>query len=234
MLKNPRLTLTRGCAVALTAVAATALASVAGPAHASGDSYSISASTGQSFVTAGPGDLFPAGADDAVTVLSTSGSGVHKLPFPITVYGGSYNRVVVSSNGNLQFTGGAGSTAYYNDCLPSGNFNYPVIAPFWDDIVIGPRTTGVSEGLFVQTRGLRPHRQFVVNWRGHHFSDGTPIRAGVIFTEGSPVFSFQYLQNDAADASIGVQRAASGPATQWACNQGASVFPGLKLRLAPQ
>ena len=204
-------------------------------ASATGDDYAINYHTGTSFVQAGPGDLFPSGVDDNVSVLSTHGSGVHKLPFPINVYGGSYNRVVVSSNGNVQFTGGAGSAAYYNDCLPSGNFNYPVIAPFWDDIVIAARnTTSPGEGLFVQTRGSAPHRQFVINWRGHHFGDNTPIRAGVIFTENSSSFSFQYLQNDAADASIGVQRAASGPASQWSCNQPGSVFPGLKLTLTPQ
>jgi len=201
----------------------------ASPALAA-NTYSITAQTGQPFVSAGPGDLFPDGVDDSVTVLSTSGTGANRLPFALKVYGFSYTRVVASSNGNLQFTSGPGSAAFFNDCLPSGTFTYPVIAPFWDDIVIAPQgTTNPGEGLFVKTGGTAPHRQFVINWRGHHFGDNTPIRAGVVFTEGSTAFSFQYLQNDAAEASIGVQRSASGPATQWACNQGTSVFPGLKL-----
>jgi hypothetical protein len=219
-------------AVVIAAAVACSVLSVS-PAQAA-HTYSITARTAQAFIAAGPGNLFPGGVDDSVVVLSTRGTGVNKLPFALKVYGVSYTRVVVSSNGNLQFTSGAGSAAYFNDCLPSGSFNYPVIAPFWDDIVLAPQNTTVpGEGLFVKTTGVAPHRQFIINWRGHHFGDNTPIRAGVIFTEGSAVFSFQYLQNDAADASIGVQRTASGPSTQWACNQGTSVFAGLKLTFRP-
>lgn len=215
--------------VSVGAVAAVLSLVAGGPASAALVGYRIQAQTGQAFVAASA-DIFPAGADDETTVLSTTLKGSHHLPFGLTIYGTTYRRVVVSSNGNLQFTSGPGSASFFNDCLPSGNFSYPVVAPFWDDIVLAPiNTTVPGEGVFVATRGVAPHRTFIINWRGHHFSDGTPIRAGVIFTEGSTSFKFQYLQSDAADATIGVQRSSTQPATQWACNQGTSVFPGLAL-----
>src|SRR5688500_8491164 len=119
-----------------TAVACSALG--VSPAYAAG-TYSITARTGQAFVGAGPGNLFPSGVDDAVVVLSTRGTGVNRLPFALKAYGVSYTRVVVSSNGNIQFTSGDGHEGYSNHCLPTGAFNYPVIAPFWDDIVLAPQ-----------------------------------------------------------------------------------------------
>ena len=55
------------------------------------------------------------------------------LPFPVSVYGTSYNSAVVESNGTLQLTG---NTAFFTSgCNPLPNANYErTLFPYYDDL----------------------------------------------------------------------------------------------------
>lgn len=208
------------------------------PAQAAVAPYVISPQQNKTYVQAGT-NIAPAGGDDFVLSLSTtSRQAGMRMPFPVTVYGQSYSAMVVSSNGNIQFpsAGTSPSAAYTNSCLPT-RMPSPLLAVYWDDLEFAPAgTTTPGEGIFTAVKGQAPHRQFIVNWRGHLFAQPTAAsRAGVIFTEGSSRISFQYYDNTAATATIGIQRNPRGTSTQWTCNSGGSVVStGLRLDFLPR
>jgi hypothetical protein len=168
-------------------------------------------------------DLFPSGADDVVTQLT--------LPFPVSVYGKQYTSTWVSSNGNLQF-GSQPSTTYANGCLPTSTLGSPVLAPYWDDVVLRANP-GSPDGVFTVTDGVAPNRRFAISWRGVDYATGeTAVRFEIVFSEGKPYFDFVYADGDGYSATIGVQQTASGPSTQFLCNPGQHnvVTPGERLR----
>jgi hypothetical protein len=185
--------------------------------------YTIKRGTAAYIVAKAP-NLFPGGADDAVVNLS--------LPFPVSIYGVNHSSAWVSSNGNLQF-GSNPSTAYTNGCLPTTSLDSPVLAPYWDDVLLRPNP-GSPDGVFTATVGSAPHRQFAISWRGVDFTTKTvAVRFEVVFSEGKPYFDFVYADGDGYDATIGVQKSAGGPDTQFLCNPGTHnvVTPGERLRL---
>jgi len=110
-----------------------------------------------SFGTPGTGAVIPAGgtlvagsaADDAVVTVN--------LPFATAIYDQSFASgatISVSTNGNVQFVGTGGATAFGNTVLPATVFGatVPVLMPFWDDLDL--RTTG--GGIYTQTIGTAP------------------------------------------------------------------------------
>jgi len=220
------------CAVAAVAVAAVAPLGVAAKAKAVRP-YAIQPVHNATFIQASKNIAPPEGGDDFLVTMSTTSAGALKIPFTLHPYGEARTSMVVSSNGNIQFPGAgtSPSVAWVNECLPT-HMPSPFIAPYWDDLQFAATgTTTPNEGIYVKTTGTAPHRHFIVNWRGHLFSQPTAAtRFGVIFYEGVAKISFQYMDNTAASATIGTQRRPTSTSTQWTCDSGGtSVQTGLRL-----
>jgi hypothetical protein len=140
-------------------------------------------------------------------------------PFPITFYDSVFNVITLSSNGNIQFGGAAFENP--NFCLPTGMFAGAAM-PYWDDL----RTdlpAGTDKGIFVQTLGVAPNRQYYIRWNTSYFANGSPGFVGsatfaVVFYESQAKIDFVYGPQAGNSATIGVQRTSSGPVTQYACN----------------
>jgi hypothetical protein len=180
--------------LAATVIAASpALAAVPG-------TYTYTTQNGVSFPLYTSGLIIPStgATDDTTILLSTTGSGATKLAFPLTVYGFKYNKVEVSSNGNLQF-GGSNDTAYSNNPLPDPQFytggNNATLFPFWDDLYFVPSDTGhfFREGIYTHKSGTKPHRTLVISWQGHSYnSESYFVLAQAVFKEGSQTIRFRY------------------------------------------
>lgn len=208
----------------------------AGPASAvSPGFYTIASTNGATFSQLASGNLVSGVADDVIYHLSTTGTGVHRLPFSLHLYNQTYVNLAVSTNGNVQPGTTVGNSAFSNNCLPSTTFGQPVIMPFWDDLYFDSTDTshGFTEGVFVRTSGTAPHRKFLVSWQGHRFNDaGTLVMAQVIFQEGLQTVIFVYGRNGGDSATIGIQSKQQLSSTQYTCNSGApAVAAGQKLTL---
>jgi hypothetical protein len=229
-----RSTVTRVLAAVFAVVMVSGLAAPAGavtPGH-----YSISATGGATFSLFTSNNLVSGTVDDQLFYLSTTGTGLQRLPFPIKVWNGSFSQVAVSSNGNVQMgiAPGGGNAAFSNGCFPSSQFVKPVVAPYWDDLFFDSNDTshGFIEGVFTKTKGTAPHRKFVISWQGHEFNNsGALVQAQVVFQEGSTTFTMIYGHNGGASATIGTQSAQAIAWAQWACNSGSTstVVAGQKL-----
>jgi hypothetical protein len=219
-------------AMALLAMAGTASAATP-PGH-----YTISANGGAVFPLQTSGNLVSGASDDHVYYLSTTGTGLQKLPFTINYYNHGYKKIGISTNGNIQFgvdpVNVPGTTEYANDCLASPAFAKTVAMPFWDDLYFDSTDTssGFVEGVFVKTKGSPPHRTFAVNWQGHRYNEsGVKVLARAVFTEGSQTLTYTYGVPGGGSATIGTQFAGGTTDTQWSCNSGSgtTVTNGMKL-----
>ena len=128
-------------------------------------------STGTGTITAGTDDTGNH-CDDCVTVIN--------FPFPVSVYGQTFNSASVGSNGGFDLTSPFG-VPFTHGCvtLPSTNWGMAIL-PYQDDL----RTDnlgfagcsgfpGGNCGIFTSTTGTAPNRQFNVEWRAVHFADTT-------------------------------------------------------------
>lgn len=230
---------------ALVAVAIVVLTATQAGAVTTG-TYAIAKTTGASFTFLTSGNLVPPNsqADDVLYYLSTTGSGINRLPFALHLYNQSYTNIAVSTNGNVQpgVISPGGSATFSNDCLPTGQVGKPLVAPFWDDLFFdsGDTSHGFMEGVFVRTSGTAPNRKFMVSWQGHFFSASSAlVEAQVIFTEGSQTVRYIYglngtstnPQSGGSSATIGIQSKQQLSFTQWSCNQANAVGSGVKLTL---
>jgi hypothetical protein len=192
---------------------ALACAVLAPLAHAQCGSYSIAQSSGATIVP-GVTDIGNH-CDDCTTNVV--------LPFPVSVYGASYTGMVVSSNGNVQFTGNDANFA--NECLPSSLG--VAIAPHWDDLM----TDGAGFGIFTSTSGLAPSRVFNVEWRTRYYSGSGNAGFQLRLFENNQQFEVIYgaMAEGGSDATVGVQHTSLSP-VQYSCNSG-GIAPGTKLTL---
>jgi hypothetical protein len=143
--------------------------------------YQISANGGATFPLLTGNNLVSGVVDDQIFYLSTTSSGRFRLPFTIRAWNRGFQKIGISSNGNVQLgvnpVSPQGTTAFTNDCLPSATFAKAAILPFWDDLFFDSNDTShfFTEGIFTKTTGAAPHRRFAVNWQGHRFSDAGAI-----------------------------------------------------------
>jgi len=144
------------------------------------------------------------------------------LPFTFTFYGTEYNRLLASSNGNLQFT--TESTAFDNTCLypqPAAEMG-DMIAPYWDDLDLT-----FAGWLQSEVVGQAPDRVFVVEWDEvpRFGTNEDRVTFEVQLFEGSNDIVFLYedvatIQGSAgSEATIGLQSEEQGYAIQVSCNQ---------------
>jgi hypothetical protein len=161
------------------------------------------------------------------------------LPFAFTFYGTNYTSANVSSNGNLQFGGGADATEA-NACIDGGNANGvagPTMYPHWDDL----RTDVNGRGIFTATYGASPNRSFVIEWRASYFVGPNTAMPNfeIILYEGRTYFDFIYgaiedgpgQVRQGLSATVGVKatNTATAQVTQYSCNS-AVLTNGLQLR----
>ena len=154
-------------------------------------------------------------ADDATITLD--------LPFPFTFYGTTYETVVASTNGNLQFT--TANAQYSNACLapePAAAIG-DLIAPYWDDLDL--RFVGFLE---TELSGEMPNRVFVIEWDsvppfGANEDDTVTFAVQLHENSGDIVFLYEDVttleSSNGRSATIGIQSAAQGVALQFSCNQ---------------
>jgi hypothetical protein len=226
-------TITAGLAVSLAAAASFAVPGIAAHAAPGVAHYNVSESNdgcgSNPKATCYPGgnvNIFPDGADDSVTQVG--------LPFPVYVFGTKYTTVWVSSNGDMQFGVKAAQAqdTYLNEPLPSSELSLKAaVAPFWDDLVFNASANPI-QGVFYRTTTFRGESAFVVSWRGTEYDSGNPVRVEAIFYQNSKTITFQYVQTGdggADSATIGVQKAPSGPSTEWSYNDPGAAFTNMEL-----
>ncbi|MSR65360.1 MAG: hypothetical protein EXS18_06225 [Verrucomicrobiae bacterium] len=146
------------------------------------------------------------------------------LPFPYMLYGQSYSRVAVSSNGNLQF-GNVSSIDLFNQCLPAADFG-PTIFAHWEALFTGD----IGEGIFTSTSGSAPNRVFNIEWRADYLFLFTTINFEVRLYEGQPRFDIIYgsVSDEGNNATVGVQNGDGTAFTEFACVSG-GLISGLRL-----
>jgi len=195
------------------------------------------------FTSAPTGATIPAGGtlvagsntDDALFNVTTP-AGLDFIIYGTTVLGGSTLRV--STNGLVQFVPTGGSRQYTNTGLPSAGTDdsadfpgdaFPAAAATlfanWDDLILNP----TGGGIYTNTVGTAPNRQFIIEWRGRTVGDGASTlvnRFAIVFNEGSSLFQYHYLQTgsgpsaNGATATVGAQPATTGSNfTQYSFNQ---------------
>ncbi|GIF20872.1 protocatechuate 3,4-dioxygenase beta subunit [Actinoplanes tereljensis] len=175
------------------------------------------------------------------TVLPVTGDESYKpvtLPFPVTLYGQTYNVGYVDSNGLVTFEdpGTPNSDAWP---IPSPRFPEEpnaAVYPFWHDWVVDS-----SASVRTTTRGTAPNRQYVVEWRNVSSYEDPTTRSTfqVIFDEAGG-YSFAYPAIDGTfltkggGATIGIENADGTWALQYTYRQPV-LRPGIGLRFdAPQ
>lgn len=91
----------------------------------------------------------------------SNGSGSYQnidIPFTFRFYGVDYNQITICSNGFIM-PGNTGSQEWMNWAIPGPMVPRPIIAPFWDDLIISSNSAIVYHNF--QDEGM-----FVVEWSG--------------------------------------------------------------------
>ncbi len=133
-------------------------------------------------------------------------------PFPIAFAGGSFNSVIVGSNGVVAF--GDGFNPALNVPFPVANAA-GIVALWSDDLLPIPNS---SRNVFSEVLGASPNRELVIEWRNvDHFncSANRPVRFQAVFFEGKSDILFNYLDtffdsscsslNNGSSATVGIQ-----------------------------
>lgn len=136
------------------------------------------------------------------TAALTTGDDVNVGPFPIgfdfPYYGGDYTEFRICSNGFLSLS--SSSSAYSNQPLPNPGAPGHLIAPFWDDLVVGAGT------VYYHYDGNR----LIVQWDGvEHYGSGGPYTfQAILYPDGT--MQYQYLAMGSPDnsATVGWQNGA--------------------------
>ncbi|MFE6979051.1 S8 family serine peptidase [Streptomyces sp. NPDC057682] len=155
-------------------------------------------------------------------------------PFPIALYGHTYDKGWVSRDGQVIF----GYLALAdNSALPAKAAPNGALSPFWDQLAMD-----ASSGVYTSVRGTAPHREYVVEWRDMLIARDTAQRIGfaaVIGEDGT--YSFHYKGIDPSEkgfeqgtgATIGAENHHGTDAFAYAYNQ-LSVRDGMAIRFRPE
>ncbi len=100
------------------------------------------------------------GTTGTLATSITGDDSLQQLPigFDFRYFGATHSQLFATSNGLLAFDS-VGATAFSNAAMPSGATPNGLIAPFWDDLIIG-----VNSRVLSQTLGTAPRRRFIVQW----------------------------------------------------------------------
>ncbi|WP_246607450.1 carboxypeptidase regulatory-like domain-containing protein [Paractinoplanes toevensis] len=173
------------------------------------------------------------------TVLPVTGDEDYQpvtLPFPVTLYGQTYNTGYVDSNGLVTFEdpGTPNSDAWP---IPSPRFPEEpnaAVYPFWHDWVVDS-----SASVRTATRGTAPNRQYVIEWRNvSSYEDPTTRTTFQVIFDESGGYSFAYpaitgtFLTKGGAATIGIENADGTWALQYTYRQPV-LRPGIGLRFDP-
>lgn len=148
------------------------------------------------------------------------------FPFPVSVYGESYQSAWVSSHGALMFT--LPNYSWAGDCLPTVRLE-TALFPYWTYLTVEEPGTGV----FTRTVGSAPNRTFVIEWRAKDVND--VIEFEVRLVEGSGLITVVYGDTwyyQGYFASAGIQFD-QGLSTQFSCWE-RNLVEGLRIDYVPQ
>lgn len=169
------------------------------------------------------GGVLVAGSSEDEAIVTVA------APFTFSVYGHTVatgSPISLSTNGNIQLLGSGSGDDYDNTVLPTASVAgaAPAIFPYWDDLTLE------EGGIYTQTLGSAPNRQFWVEWVGRHYQDApgaATLRFAVVLNEGSNQFQMIYantgvVSSGGRSATIGIQGVGgSGLFTQYAFAQSA-------------
>ena len=162
------------------------------------------------------------------------------LPFPVNVYGAPQSVAYAGSNGDLQLIATPGDKLFYwQECVPvtpdqGGPFNNTLF-PYYDDLRTDETGVCADCGIFTQTLGTAPNRQFVIRWKTTYFNhpgEGT-AEFQVVLTEGSGTLSAIYgtTVNQGAEATSGIQQN-ENVFTSFSCFE-STLTSGLRVNYIP-
>jgi hypothetical protein len=169
-----------------------------------GDGYVIQDGGAAFEDIAATGTLLTNVGDDATTPVT--------LSFPFTFFGQVYTDCVVSTNGNLQFTG-SNSAAFTNGTIPSAAVPNNALYVLWDDYNFNINT--VDDGLYTETRGtMGVDLRQIFQWTNvSQFGLAAPGDRNtfqlVLFEDGRVEYRYLEItpQGVAGDYTIGVENA---------------------------
>ncbi|MGW0786163.1 S8 family serine peptidase [Streptomyces sp. NPDC002913] len=177
---------------------------------------------------------YPAGETKLGLVKPSAAYVAVTPPFPVALYGHTYDKGWVSRDGQVIFGYLAlmDNSALPNKATPNGE-----LSPFWDQLAMDS-----ASGIYTAVRGTAPHREYVVEWRDMLVARDTTQRFGfaaVIGEDGT--YSFHYKGIDPSEkgfeqgtgATIGAENHDGTDALQYSYNQ-LSVRDGMAIRFRPE
>src|SRR5215471_17404728 len=165
------------------------------------------------------------------------------LPFPVSVYGhAAVTSVSVGSDGDLHFTGPYNKLFWWMGCVPvdPGTGQDPFLDTFFPNYadLVTDTTAGPCPncGIFTQTVGTAPNRQFLIRWKANYFnSPPGPAQAEfeAVLTEGSGTLSVIYgvTGDNGLTAVSGIQQDLN-VFTSFSCDE-ATLTPGVRVDYVP-
>jgi hypothetical protein len=172
-----------------------------------------------------------------------SAAAIAALPFTMRFFGTDTTHFSVTSNGFAQLwtsMTGTPSTTFGNTAFPSTLTPNNMVAPYWDDLVPVPMTSGVR----AQALGTAPNRRFVIEWRDwRHISgmdtDRLTFQAKLFETTG--VVEFHYCSmlpandtNSGGSTTIGLEDATGMSSALISFNTPSRAATGTGYRLTPR
>lgn len=164
---------------------------------------------------------------DDVALMGDEDAATVDLPFPVSFYGGEFDRIHLNTNGILNFSGPRVGD-FENQGLGTATGPNGFIAPFWDDMAVGKHTE-VSTG----TSGAAGERTFTVTFGGLETADGeASVSFQVVFAEEGG-FTVQYRDLDGRNAHgdnavVGIEAPSGTVATAYS-EHSADLFDGLAV-----
>jgi len=159
------------------------------------------------------------------------------LPFSVNVYGTPTIVAYVGSNGTLQFAGPQPKPFFFAQCVPvnptMGGPFLNTLFPYYDDLRTDDLVACPDCGVFAQTVGTAPNRQFILRWKTTYFNHPGTAEFEVLLTEGSNTLSVIYGANDnnGLEAGTGIQKDLN-VFTSFSCQQ-AVLTLGLRVNYIP-
>ncbi|MFF7339859.1 S8 family serine peptidase [Streptomyces sp. NPDC008163] len=177
---------------------------------------------------------YPVGEDKLGVSVPSSAYQAVTLPFPVALYGHTYDKGWVARDGQLIF-------GYLdlrdNGPLPAKGGADGALSPFWDNL-----TMDASSGVYTAVRGTAPHREYVVEWRDMLIARDTSQRVGfaaVIGEDGTYSFHYKGLDpsekgfEQGAGATIGAENHDGTDALQYSYDE-LSLRDGMAIRFRPE
>jgi hypothetical protein len=156
----------------------------------------------------------------------------------VSAYGTPTSVVYAGSNGSLQFSAVPNPKPFYfQSCVPvdpsMGGPFLNTLFQFYDDQRTDDLNTCPDCGIFTQTLGTAPNRQFVIRWKTTFFNFAGTAEYEVLLTEGSNTLSVIYgaTPNSGLTAGSGIQRDLT-LFTSFSCTE-AVLTPGLRVDYIP-